>query len=978
MADQTTSYVIQVTDGVDPSIERKLTGITTGASSAGSACAQLQASIDSINGRGLSAASNAIRDAGNAQRSLSTTTAGYSRSAQSATTATNNLSNSMVRFETQVVAVDAALTTLVATSAGYAAVASAISQATNRMAAAQQGGAAATSNFTGGTRQMSAALRVAQGNISGSTQLAARFLSTLVGGSPIIQAAFSVLGAVALVAVLFQVAEAIANVIKLYREMGQAGREATLDTARLAADGIDKIKPQVSVTEAIVRKLHGQSLKGTEGYSESASGEEQLESRQKALLASQNALNEAGLKGSALYKQKQKDTQAEIALVTTQIGQMKEVASSNAMIVYDHDSSQAQVKNAAQQYQSATIAVKNMDNEVVILQNTMKAQAKIEAVDAVKDDAKAARLAMQQLERQFKDYETTLGHKMTAPEGLAWWQSAEAGMKRYSNGLDMVKGKEAPYDQAIASRNDTYLRLNESLDEQVRSIGSYSDAQKIANDITKETLAYQKLGQPLTAAETTELTRKYSVIQKNAQYQAELNAEYTTANGPQRTYVAQQQALNKLLDDGAITVGQFSAQMNLADRAFENATNPLAEINRSIAQTRQTFGFYGNTLEVVKQTQDLVNASMNTTHPINMVQAADLQRNLTLLQQQQLLQTNVNALYEQNAGAMQKLVQEQLALNDAQAKGIITQQQYQSASVQNKIQQAQQTNKTGNGTLDTTTLGAVAGIMKGYTNLADGATKSFDQFFTTLDNGFADSIAHVLVFGGSIKKALGDVARQAVAGLISSLIKLGIQWVINATIGKALEASTVASTAATAGAVATAWAPAAAFSSLATLGTNAVAADAAIGTTTALAAGLSFAGHFATGGEVRGPGTSTSDSIPALLSTGEYVVNASAYAAHREAVQAINSGARQVYSVAGNGAVSSGSGSGARPMQVNVVHDGSVAVQVIRGTTPDEVQVIAKQTVYKHADEAVSQSIPNPNSKTRKAMSQHTNVRSQS
>ncbi|GKX34656.1 MAG: hypothetical protein MnENMB40S_22740 [Rhizobiaceae bacterium MnEN-MB40S] len=46
----------------------------------------------------------------------------------------------------------------------------------------------------------------------------------------------------------------------------------------------------------------------------------------------------------------------------------------------------------------------------------------------------------------------------------------------------------------------------------------------------------------------------------------------------------------------------------------------------------------------------------------------------------------------------------------------------------------------------------------------------------------------------------------------------------------------------------------------------------------------------ADGGLVRGPGTSTSDSIPARLSNGEYVVNAAATRKHRQLLEAVNSG----------------------------------------------------------------------------------------
>ncbi|CDZ53367.1 D-alanyl-D-alanine carboxypeptidase family protein [Neorhizobium galegae] len=48
--------------------------------------------------------------------------------------------------------------------------------------------------------------------------------------------------------------------------------------------------------------------------------------------------------------------------------------------------------------------------------------------------------------------------------------------------------------------------------------------------------------------------------------------------------------------------------------------------------------------------------------------------------------------------------------------------------------------------------------------------------------------------------------------------------------------------------------------------------------------------HMAGGGGVRGPGTATSDSIPTMLSDGEFVVNARAADKHRAVLEAINSG----------------------------------------------------------------------------------------
>jgi hypothetical protein len=67
--------------------------------------------------------------------------------------------------------------------------------------------------------------------------------------------------------------------------------------------------------------------------------------------------------------------------------------------------------------------------------------------------------------------------------------------------------------------------------------------------------------------------------------------------------------------------------------------------------------------------------------------------------------------------------------------------------------------------------------------------------------------------------------------------------------------------------------------------------------------GLSFAKNgglfLASGGMVTGPGTSTSDSIPAMLSSGEYVIRASAVSQHRDLLHQINSGQVPTFATGG-------------------------------------------------------------------------------
>ncbi|NUS26928.1 MAG: phage tail protein [Streptomyces sp.] len=63
--------------------------------------------------------------------------------------------------------------------------------------------------------------------------------------------------------------------------------------------------------------------------------------------------------------------------------------------------------------------------------------------------------------------------------------------------------------------------------------------------------------------------------------------------------------------------------------------------------------------------------------------------------------------------------------------------------------------------------------------------------------------------------------------------------------------------------------------------------------------GNSATGGHADGGLITGPGSGTSDSIPAMLSNGEFVVNAQATGRHRQLLEAINSGQVQRFAKGG-------------------------------------------------------------------------------
>ncbi|QBJ97451.1 hypothetical protein ERC79_17025 [Rhodococcus sp. ABRD24] len=72
---------------------------------------------------------------------------------------------------------------------------------------------------------------------------------------------------------------------------------------------------------------------------------------------------------------------------------------------------------------------------------------------------------------------------------------------------------------------------------------------------------------------------------------------------------------------------------------------------------------------------------------------------------------------------------------------------------------------------------------------------------------------------------------------------------------------------------------------------------------------------YATGGDVKGPGSSIGDKIPAYLSDGEFVMNARSTAANRPFLQALNADPSFLQKMLAARSAGGGSGGGSGPAQ---------------------------------------------------------------
>ena len=173
--------------------------------------------------------------------------------------------------------------------------------------------------------------------------------------------------------------------------------------------------------------------------------------------------------------------------------------------------------------------------------------------------------------------------------------------------------------------------------------------------------------------------------------------------------------------------------------------------------------------------------------------------------------------------------------------------------------------------------------------------------------GIGDITTGVTALGTGLKTA--NSALSIFGGTTGSASTLltgfnAVQGVLNATTKPAESATTISATMA-----------------MNTLSASAMTASAALQSMSA-AGGIGIFG-LATGGYIHGPGTSTSDSIPAMLSNGEYVISADAVSrVGAPLLDAINQG-RSIWHFASGGLVSGSGGSGiilkaGSPINLNV------------------------------------------------------------
>lgn len=179
------------------------------------------------------------------------------------------------------------------------------------------------------------------------------------------------------------------------------------------------------------------------------------------------------------------------------------------------------------------------------------------------------------------------------------------------------------------------------------------------------------------------------------------------------------------------------------------------------------------------------------------------------------------------------------------------------------------------------------------------------QTAQTMQDTLAEGITNWIMQAKSLSEVFSNLAKTILQQLIQGALKkwissLGIIRTLNDSAGKAEAASTAAQTSAIM-TKAAAQARLAAATLISAMPFTAYGAGAIVAGQMEIASTGASVLKKAKGGAIIGPGTSTSDSIPALLSNGEYVINADAAAQiGRTTLDALNSGHYPAFADGGN------------------------------------------------------------------------------
>ena len=254
------------------------------------------------------------------------------------------------------------------------------------------------------------------------------------------------------------------------------------------------------------------------------------------------------------------------------------------------------------------------------------------------------------------------------------WEAnaAEAARQRIQNAAKAIIDNRAAPSSGAGQGADSKTQLdyindtNIALDNQLSRMTMLKDAREVQQRLDQIEQEFIRRRMPLDEAQLAAFREKIQLIQDFGYIQSEMDRIYEDSIGPMRTHEAALQAIVLLQERGAITAQQASEQQVAANRAYEQAINPLMQMQEQMAQAEATVKLYGQAAQEAVYYEEIRQAwlargiilGQNSSAAIDAEVASLMRRNQALLQQQ--------FIQSQLSGVIDPILNQQLEL-DAQS-----------------------------------------------------------------------------------------------------------------------------------------------------------------------------------------------------------------------------------------------------------------------------------------------------------------------
>lgn len=584
-----------------------------------------------------------------------------------------------------------------------------------------------------------------------------------------------------------------------------------------------------------------------------------------------------------------------------------------------------------------------------------------DSTSELKSETKQAAEEWKKLESDFVKFQSDVdktGHKPTAQQNLDWLVGRESTINPLNR--DRLSAKELPYQNQIASQ-DFYNDQVNRLKDQVAQIGLYDNALKESSELDRIKEEAQRRNITLTTEQVDTLKQLVATSVESQAYDRELGTIYKSVNEPAQTLAAQVQALNTLYQRGAIDNAQYNQSIDQTEKLYNEATSAVTRFKNEIADAqRDATNKLGTQRQIGVNTtlqgldEQLRKPGADSEHPFGYSESeiarinSELSPLIDAMQRKNAVDQETNKLLNQQDDLMNQLSINETARTKALNAGAISQSVANAGRLRDRatLNDSQLASGVGGNPF----AGSIMDYAKQFQGVAKEIENAFTPVFKTLSDGFADSLGRAIVYGKNLGSALKDVARSALSEIISGLAKLGIQEVINLTMGTAAATAATAAGVAQATTLASAWAPAAFAASVASFGAADAIGGAAYVSGLASAIALSAIPKFDVGTN------SVPNDMLAFVHQDERIIPA---ADNRELMDTLhNATAPQ-----------------STPMHVEIHNNGSNLVSV-QQLTDNRMRVMIDERVpsliAQHAPGVIANDITNPNSKTSKAITRNT------